>query len=344
MIGLFAYTSFIVANLWPTAYTLLPTAGVLGVGASIIWTAEGTYLTMAASNYARARGQPKESAMGFFNGIFFGIFQLNQVVGNLIAGFILNNHAITKSRVDLLMYIFIGLCGVSVVSMLFLAREEPPEPQGYQPPMQKIFKALLLFKDPRLLLLIPIFLYSGLEQSFNAGVFTLELITKSVGTGKVGFIMAVFGGANVAGSLAMGRIADRFGGWPLVIVGFVMNTIFLVSAWLINYHDAFTWIKSHEWYLYICAILLAIGDASWNTFPNTILGVYWPNNAEAAFANLKFWQSVGAVLPFAFGIYIGLPLKLELMMGFLSVGMLCLIVLQFSVASLSAPRKVDVIN
>ena len=44
------------------------------------------------------------------------------------------------------------------------------------------FKTILLFKDKRLLLLIPIFIYSGLEQSFNAGIFTKSPLSSSSST------------------------------------------------------------------------------------------------------------------------------------------------------------------
>jgi len=279
--------------------------------------------------------------MGLFNGIFFGIFQVNQIGGNLISGFVLNAGTDT---LNLLIYIFLGLCGLSFLIMTFLPNEFAAEPQEQQSVLKKVFRAVLLFKDPKLLLLMTVFLYSGLEQSFNAGIFTGELITPTVGQSQIGFVMAVFGAFNVLGSFAMGRVADRFGGWPLVIVGFSMNVIFLVSTWIIFYLKALPWISVHEWYLYLAAALLAIGDAAWNTFPNTILGVYWPDNAEAAFANLKFWQSVGAVLPFAFGKYILIETKLEIMFGILVAGVGCLLVLQFFVASLSPPKKVDVIN
>lgn len=87
-----------------------------------------------------------------------------------------------------------------------------------------------------------------------------------------------------------------------------------------------------------------LGDASWNTFPNTILGVYWPDNAEAAFANLKFWQSVGSILPFALGQKFELPVKLEFMGSVLTLGVICLIILHVFVAPLGAKTKREPIN
>lgn len=40
-----SYTSYIAAQFYPTAYTLIPTAAILGLGASPLWSAKCTYLT-----------------------------------------------------------------------------------------------------------------------------------------------------------------------------------------------------------------------------------------------------------------------------------------------------------
>jgi hypothetical protein len=113
------YCSFIIANGWPSEYTLLPTAAVLGVGASILWSAQGTYLTQCAMNYSKKRGTTDLKAdMGLFNGIFFAIFQMNQIVGNMIAGFVLNKQ--TPDSEKTLSYIFMGTGCFSVLSFFFL--------------------------------------------------------------------------------------------------------------------------------------------------------------------------------------------------------------------------------
>lgn len=46
-----------------------------------VFTIVGSYLTAAAANFAKSRGQPVKSAMGLFNGIFFAIFQCSAAVG-----------------------------------------------------------------------------------------------------------------------------------------------------------------------------------------------------------------------------------------------------------------------
>jgi hypothetical protein len=74
--GALCYLTFIMANRWPSRGSLLPTAAMLGVGAGVLWGAQGTYLTQASCNYSKARSMARTANMGLFNGIFFAIFQV----------------------------------------------------------------------------------------------------------------------------------------------------------------------------------------------------------------------------------------------------------------------------
>jgi len=41
VLGSAAYTALLAANIYPRAYTLLPAAAINGIGAGLIWTAQG---------------------------------------------------------------------------------------------------------------------------------------------------------------------------------------------------------------------------------------------------------------------------------------------------------------
>ncbi len=45
VLGSAAYTALLAANIYPRAYTLLPAAAINGIGAGLIWTAQGRHLT-----------------------------------------------------------------------------------------------------------------------------------------------------------------------------------------------------------------------------------------------------------------------------------------------------------
>jgi len=82
--GASTYCCFIAANINPQAWILVPAAALSGLGAGLLWTGQGAYVSNVAANYARAMNQPKKSVLGLFNGIFFANMQACQIVGNVI--------------------------------------------------------------------------------------------------------------------------------------------------------------------------------------------------------------------------------------------------------------------
>merc|ERR1711933_629488 len=56
-----------------------------GVGAAFLWIAEGTFVTLCANEFEYEFLLPFNSELGYFNGIFWFIFQFNQFFGNLFA-------------------------------------------------------------------------------------------------------------------------------------------------------------------------------------------------------------------------------------------------------------------
>lgn len=102
--------------------------------------------------------------------------------------------------------------------------------------------------------------------------------------------MALFGAVNTLSSLAMGRISDRWGNKPLVITGFLAHLSFYACFFAAITLRGTHWFTEREYLLYLGAAVYGVGDAAANTFPNIICSLYFTDNAEAAFSNLKFFQ------------------------------------------------------
>lgn len=73
--AMFTFFIFLLANLYPVLGLLIPVSILLGIGASVLWTAHGAYLS--------AHGD--SSTFGLYSGIFFAIFMAHLVLGNLFA-------------------------------------------------------------------------------------------------------------------------------------------------------------------------------------------------------------------------------------------------------------------
>lgn len=86
---------------------------VCGISASYVWCAQGTYLANCASLYddakARETGNEKGDSMGLFGGMFFCIFQMTSITGNLIAS-VLFNFTSAGFTVICIVYLCFAVC------------------------------------------------------------------------------------------------------------------------------------------------------------------------------------------------------------------------------------------
>jgi MFS family permease len=361
LIGGAAYIPLTAANLYPRWATLIPAAVVLGCGAGVLWTAQGSYLTAAASNYARSKNKEPKSAMGLFTGIFFSIFQLTQVVGNLVAGciFMFGGQDQDQAR-NILFYVFLGVAAGGVLLFLTLGREVTDkerrggeinqrllvERQGVNSEVAprgsvlgrvfgNAFDVLRLLRDPRMFLMVPVCIYSGMEQSFVPGDFNADIVKQAKGLEWIGFVMAVYGAFDALASVLLGRMADVVGKRLYLVVGFVAHGSFI--AFYMTYLNLSNIATLHDdfWILFLSAAVLGIADACWNTFPPLMMSVFFADNAEPAFGNLKFWQSIGAICPFVWGPLLAFETKLIVLGSTLCVATISVLILDLKVASIS---------
>jgi len=367
--GGLCYLALTAANIYPTWETLIPAAAILGTGGGILWAAQGAYLTTAATNYASDRNEEKTSALGFFTGFFFGIFQLTQVVGNVIASVILmfaGDHE--KSTDHILFYTFLAIGAVGVLLFLFLGKETVkvddelfstintsesdvddiayPEPNKkmsrlsikdiWSKTVKQVKDEFEVQKDLRFILLLLPIVYSGMEQGFAYGDFTSE-ISDIKNTKWVGFIMAVFGLFDSLGSTLLGKLTDKIGKKLYLVVGFVSHMIvyvFFLAFLTFVSKDVFT---DHFWIFFILAALLGLADACWCPFTSIMVSHFFNDKSEAAFALFKFWQALGSVFVFVWGPYLHFKIKLIILGVVLIATVISVIFLDVFVQPISGP-------
>ena len=346
IIGGLTYVLYIIANLThfllhyngvlaPSAYDgfylLVPTALVLGFGAAILWSAQGTYLTNVAG----------QAELGKFNGIFFFIFQSTQIVGNLISALVLGKVAdgvYTKSEV-VLFIVFSVLSAVGVCGFLFLRpvrirrKSSAVDTVSLGAELKEVI--LLAFQDNRMALMLPVIFYSGVSLAALAGKFTSTVVAGLLSKGDVGFVMMGFGFTDAVGSLLFGRLSDRVGRFPTIVAGFVAQVIFFAGLLIWDYTSAALWTDTNKYLLLISgAALFGIGDAVWNTIVNAILGTFFEDNTEVAFSNLKLWQSLGFAIMFFVNPFLSLGACNGITLGLLVLQAACVAWLHYRVASI----------
>jgi predicted MFS family arabinose efflux permease len=297
--------------------------------------------------------QRRDSAMGYFTGIFFGVFQGNMIVGSIIASGLMTalpKDPVTKKVPDhvikILLGVYVAIAAGSTALMAILGHEVPPRGDLDAFPRRKslsetVMSFFYLLKDKRILFMIAIIVYSVVEQGFIFVNFTGDVISPTLGTENIGWAMAGFGAVNVVASFGFGKLADLIGPSPVVITGWLSHIIFLIVYFAFYGLEILpiSWIQEHKWFVYASVCFYSIGDAAFQFFPATMIGMLFSDNAEAGFANLKFWQSLGNTGISIGGAYIPFKYKIMISMVTLAAGIISLILLNTFVAKIDGNKR-----
>ncbi|KAI5063400.1 hypothetical protein GOP47_0021947 [Adiantum capillus-veneris] len=334
LVGLSGYWIFILANLFPSWYTMIPASLFLGFTASLLWVAEGTYITSAAKGHALEKKVDEESAIGSFNGVFWSYFAGTQVIGNLLSLIILHSEkgadaTSTDSSFTTwpLLVTFLGCMFAGTSLACFLRPQKDPLRQAENSAVKFMSSTFGILLDKKLLLLLPLLVYSGLQQAFIWGDFTENIVTPALGVSWIGGVMAAYGAADAGASLLMGRLSSGLASASnLVFLGGVVQLMILVWLFLKQSYGS-----GAGGYLNIFgqAIMWGLGDASLNTQISALLGILFANETEAAFAQWKIWQSVATSFVFFATSSITLSSRITILFFVLLISVSTLSILRF---------------
>ena len=329
MLGAMTYALYVAANVHIISELLYVSSAVIGVGAAVLWTAQGAFISQCATSYEVARGLPLSSTMGMFNGVFFSIFQVNQFIGNLLAAS-LYKFAVPAWIVFTVMFV---ICFAGSLSLMCLATDARTPPliaadrqalandveddeivaDEYDDEhneailrrdspraafdVRSILSSVSLLTDVRMISLIAIMIYSGLSQGFIYGVFP-PLVTD---VSEKFFVLSAFGAFDAVSSMAMGRLSDMTGRMPIVAIGLIAHSAVFAYVMFVNPSNdpSTSW-----WTYYLLALGLGLGDGVFNTQIYAILGTFFETQADAAFANFKLFQSGSTMAAFLYGSFI----------------------------------------
>jgi MFS family permease len=117
------YVLFIAANIKYNIWMLYISAFLTGLGAALLWTAQGAYVSISINKYEQANNLASSSSQSFMNGVFFGIHQSHQMMGNLLVSFLF--------RFDypqwMIFIIMTGIAGLGVIGLIFLRPVKIPK-------------------------------------------------------------------------------------------------------------------------------------------------------------------------------------------------------------------------
>lgn len=168
---------------------------------------------------------------------------------------------------------------------------------------------------PYQLLIVPLTIWSGVEQAFIQGDFTSAFISCGLGVHMVGYVMICYGVFDALCSICFSPMVKLVGRIPVFLLGCVANVsiIVLFMVWEPNSDDIIVF--------FVAAAVWGIADAVWQTQINAFYGVIFPGEAEAAFSNYRMWESMGFIITFVTNSTICITTKLYIVIGFLTLGM-----------------------
>eukprot|EP00051_Salpingoeca_urceolata_P020113 m.299280 g.299280 ORF g.299280 m.299280 type:complete len:514 (-) comp19546_c0_seq7:279-1820(-) len=214
------YVIFIFSFVFPSLATILAASAILGVGAAVLWTAQGVFLTRNSTEADRGR----------LSGVFWAMLQARLIIGNAVALHTTGDIGQTMSA-DQARRFFVTMCvigSVGTACFALLRRSPPthiselPSPHGRHGPSDTSVSAVIEILRQRDMVAVSAFsAFTGLLLTFWSGKFFTIMTGQLEPDGlklpaefqfsavaKAGFAVA---GGEIAGGLCGGWAADRFG-------------------------------------------------------------------------------------------------------------------------------------
>ncbi|XP_033908447.1 UNC93-like protein MFSD11 isoform X3 [Acipenser ruthenus] len=345
------YSGYIAVFIIPATWSFYLTSVLIGVGAAVLWTAQGNFLVLNSDANTINRN----------TGLFWALLQCSMLFGNLYIYLDWNGiTAVTDTDRRTLFIVLLVLSLLGTMSFVVLRktgdREEPLNEEDSLLPacvayvtqsstnQRKLhvpawMTMLKLFGTKTILLLSFCMAYSGLELTFYSGVYgTCIGATTQFGAaakGLIGLSGILVGIGEIVGGGLFGLLCknNRFRRTSVVFLGMVVHFIAFYLIFLNIPDDAPVVVETgtrSKSYLtpsvpvaLLCSFLLGLGDSCFNTQLYSILGCLYAEESAPVFAIFKFIQSICAAVAFLYSNYLLLSWQLLVMVIFGFTGTLC---------------------
>ncbi|KAL5019175.1 hypothetical protein ScPMuIL_004897 [Solemya velum] len=344
--GSLMYTLFILQFLKPMTWALYLGSVLVGLGAAMVWTAQGNCLTVNSDAETVSRN----------SGIFWALLQCSLLFGNMYSHFTLTGNQITSDERTKLFAVLTGAAVLGNLCFLLLRKPGSPDSDsvvnlnssGTQEPttvVEAFKKSFRMMKTSEMLLLSITIAYTGVELTFFSGVYgTCLSNTLHFGEEAKGLIgisgMFIGAGEIIGGAVfgLFGRRTNLYGRDPIIFFGYVVHTVCFYLIFInipenapIQESSEATYIVSNEYVAILCSFLLGLGDSSFNTQLYSLLGSMYPEDSSPAFALFKFVQSICAAAAFYYSTVLILQYQLLILVVMGTLGMLTFCIIEWRV-------------
>ncbi|KAK7938750.1 hypothetical protein WMY93_002076 [Mugilogobius chulae] len=307
------YSAYIAMFIYPFTWSFYTASVLVGIGAAVLWTAQGNVLATNSS----------ETTIGRNSGIFWALLQFSLFFGNLYiyCAWRGHDHITDKDH----------------VTESLLQAESNDSSASYSSAqsglcsqaLDAFVKSCKLFITKEMLLLSTCIAYT---VDFYSGVYgtSIGAMTRFGKDAKslIGLSGICIGAGEILGGGVFGMLNKyiRFGRNPVVLLGLVTHFLAFFLIFLNIAQDApvapeagtdlQAFITPSVGVALFCSFLLGLGDSCFNTQLLSIIGFMFKDNSAPAFAVFKFIQSITAAIAFFYSNYFLLHWQLLILVLF----------------------------
>jgi MFS family permease len=271
-----------------------------GIGAGIMWTAQGTYLTHAAEVHALASDCHWDDSTSKLAGIFAFVLLAEETAMDLLSTVLAQGGILWI----VIFALFSVLALLSTTSMVLVKKypiEEEEQRKGLPSLAGVFYKATaalrLLLKDPKMKYMIGINAAFGFAGAFLNSFVNGEVVPLVLSESYVGLLVAIHGGAAAVFSVVFAYLAKYTGKGPILIGGaFAFASValpFLVQPDL----SKWTWLSVCWVY-----VLGGIGRATFEGNLKALFSDYFSYEREGAYANIILQNGLSSAIAYVLSI------------------------------------------
>merc|ERR1719483_2075598 len=171
--------AFLLSHLFPFRWTFAIMGSTIGgIGASLVWTAQGVYFAEAVRVYSVGTGEMSQAVSAKFSGYFGFIYLICELLCRFLSSFLY------------LFTVFTAAVVLSAASMFFILNLTDSKLVSLSPSKRSVSFSQtigLVFKDQRLLYLYPLMFTFGILSTFSAYYLNGIIITETLGKEWIGY-------------------------------------------------------------------------------------------------------------------------------------------------------------
>mmetsp|Transcript_19058 Transcript_19058/g.24701 ORF Transcript_19058/g.24701 Transcript_19058/m.24701 type:complete len:450 (+) Transcript_19058:61-1410(+) len=291
--------SYLIAYLIPSLqwFAICIGACLGGIGAGVLWPAQGAYYSQAAQLLAELGQKERHETNAMLGGYFASCYLSGEVAMKLLSSIIPTYTG--NAGIKILFIFFTIVACASAFAMSFVDDLQKIKTINQEQLEDKslgatAFSAIkLLLKDPKCTLMIPFNFAFGLGASYINGYFFSAVVSNELSTNAIGYISATVVLSAAIFAMPLSRLGAILEQAPVVAFGAICIFIFAIINLI------FSSASLGSWPIIIAmAILFGAGRSTWEGNFKATFADYFPNDVKAAFANVQLQSGLATALGF----------------------------------------------